>query len=66
MKFLRGVDRVLPCHRIGDEENLLRVEQLFQTLHLAHQVFVDVQAACGVDDQRIEAEVACLAPCLRG
>ena len=55
MKILRGVDRVLAGHRVGDEENLLRREQLFQALHLGHQFLVDVQAACGVDDQRVAA-----------
>ena len=66
VKILRRVDRVLAGHGVGDEQNLLRVEQLFQPLHLGHQLFVDVQAAGGVDDQRVEAEVARLAAGFRG
>jgi hypothetical protein len=55
MKILRGVDGVLAGHGVGDEENLLRREQLFQALHLGHQLLVDVQAAGGVDDERVAA-----------
>ena len=44
----------------------LRVEQLLQPLHLAHQLFVDVQAAGGVDDERVAAHVAGLAAGLAG
>ncbi len=59
---VRGrVDRVLAGHGVGDEENLAGVEQLFQPLHLAHQLFVDVQAAGGIDDERVAAHVAGLA-----
>ena len=55
VKILRGVDGVLAGHGVGDEEDLLRVEQLFELLHLGHQLFVDVQAAGGVDDERVAA-----------
>ena len=55
MKVLRGVDGVLAGHGVGDEEDLLRREELFQALHLGHQIFVDVQAAGGVDDERVAA-----------
>ncbi len=43
VEFLRGVDGVLAGHGVGDEENFLGVEELFEALHLAHQVFIDVQ-----------------------
>ena len=55
VEVLRGVDGVLAGHGVGDEENLLRVEQLLEPLHLVHQLFVDVQAAGGVDDERVAA-----------
>ena len=55
MKVLRGVDGVLAGHGVGDEEDLLRREELFEALHLGHQFFVDVQAAGGVDDERVAA-----------
>ena len=55
MKLLRRVDGVLAGHGVGDEEDLLRGEQLLQALHLGHQLFVDVQAAGGVDDERVAA-----------
>ena len=55
MKVLRGVDGVLAGHGVGDEEDLLRAEELFEALHLGHQIFVDVEAAGGVDDERVAA-----------
>ena len=55
MKVLRGVDGVLAGHGVGDEEDLLRREELFQALHLGHQILVDVEAAGGVDDERVAA-----------
>ena len=55
VKILGGVDGVLAGHGVGDEEDLLRAEKLFEALHFGHQVFVDVEAAGGVDDQRVAA-----------
>jgi len=55
MKVLRGVDGILAGHGVGDEENLLRAEELFEALHLGHQILVDVKAACGVNDERVAA-----------
>ncbi len=31
------------------------IEKFFEALHLAHQLFVDMQAAGGVNDERIAA-----------
>ena len=56
MKFLRRVHGILAGHGVSHEQDLLRVEQLFQPLHFGHQLFVDVQAAGGVHDERVEAE----------
>ena len=36
VKFVGRVDRVLPRHRIGNEQNLLRIEQPLERLHLLH------------------------------
>ena len=58
VELLRRLHRVLPGHRIGDKQDLLRVEQLLQPLHLAHQVFINMQTARRIDDQRVAAEVA--------
>src|SRR5208337_4136555 len=55
MKILGRADGVLAGHGIGDEQNLRRVEEFFQALHLRHELFVDVQAAGGIDDKRIAA-----------
>ena len=44
---------VLSGHGVGDEQNLLRVQDLLQRLHLVHQLLVDVQASCGIDDEHI-------------
>ena len=55
MKILRRIHRVLAGHGVGHKQNLLWREQLFQALHLGHQFLVHVQAAGGVDDQRVAA-----------
>ncbi len=36
VELVGGVDGILPGHGVGDEEDLLRVEQLLEHLHLAH------------------------------
>ena len=58
MKIECGVDGVLAGHGVGYEEDFLRVEELFEALHFLHQLFVDVKTACGIDDERVKAEVA--------
>src|ERR1019366_875792 len=52
-ELVGGPDGVLSGHRVGDEENLLRIEDLLQRLHLFHQELVDVQASGGIDDQHV-------------
>src|SRR5205085_8375510 len=55
MKLFRRTNGVLASHRVSHEEDLdwmslpLNVDQLF------HQLIVDMQAARGVDQQRVEA-----------
>src|SRR5213075_2853703 len=55
VKLFGGTNSVLASHSISDKEDLnwmslpLDVDQLF------HQLVVDVQTACGVDQQRVEA-----------
>ena len=56
------LDRVLSGHRIGDEQNFLRIEQPLQRLHLLHELVVDVQTAGGIDDEHVAAGVDGLAP----
>ena len=55
MEILRGVDGVLAGHGVGDEEDFTGVEELLEAGHLVHQAFVDVEAAGGVDDERVAA-----------
>ncbi len=62
VKILRGVDGVLASHRVGNEKDLLRVEKFFEALHLSHQIFVDMEAAGGVDDERVAAHDHGFAP----
>ncbi len=57
-KSCGGVDGVLAGHGVGDEEDLAGVEELFEALHLVHQLFVDVEAAGGVDDEGVAAHDA--------
>jgi hypothetical protein len=51
----RRADRVLPGHRVGDEERLLRLDRGRHRRDLAHQVLVDVETARGVDDDGVPA-----------
>ncbi len=51
-------DGVLAGHGVGDEEDLLRIEQLFELGHFIHEFFVDVEAAGGVDDEGVAGEDA--------
>src|SRR5215469_1506473 len=53
MKFLGRTDRVLSGHRISDEENLRRIQQFPQRLHLIHELIVDVQSARGVNKEDV-------------
>ena len=53
-----GADRVLPGHRVGDEEDLLGLDGRRHGGHLAHQILVDVQAAGGVDDDGVPSGLA--------
>src|SRR6266568_1492579 len=62
MEVQRGVYGVLAGHGVGHEEDLRWVEQFLEPLHLAHEVFVDVETAGSVDDERVAGHVASLAP----
>ena len=52
---LGDVDRVLAGHRVGDEQNLLRLRDFGDGLHLVHQRLIDVEAARGVEHQHVIA-----------
>ena len=45
--------RVLAGHGVRDEQNLGRIQRFLQLLQLLHQLFVDMQAAGGVDQQDV-------------
>ncbi len=57
MELVGALDGVLPGHGVGDEQDFDRREQLFQLLQLDHQLFVDMQAAGGVDQQHVASAV---------
>ena len=54
---LGGVDGVLAGHGVGDEEDFGGREELFELGHLVHEGLVDAEAAGGVDDEDVAAEV---------
>ena len=62
MEFVGRVDGVLSGHRIGDEQNFLRIEQPLERLHLLHQLVVDVETPGGIDDEHVAAGVDRFAP----
>ena len=53
-----ALDRVLPGHRVGDVEQVDRSRRVLDRDELVHQLVVDVQAARGVDDDDVVADVA--------
>ena len=52
-----ALDRVLPGHRVGDVQQVRRLDGRLDRLELGHQLVVDVQPAGGVDDERVEPEI---------
>ncbi len=54
-KGLGDVDRILPGHRVGDEQGLVRVGGLAHRRHFEHQLFVDVEPPGGVEDDDVIA-----------
>ena len=54
----RGIHRVLARHGVDDEQALVGFHGAFDLLHLFHEFGVDVQAARGVDDQRVVDSLA--------
>ena len=55
VELARALDGVLPGHRVGDVEQVRRLHGVLDRLQLVHQLVVDVQAARGVDDDRVES-----------
>ena len=53
MELLRRIDRVLSGHCVRNEQDLRRIQQLLQRLHLVHELIVDVQPAGGVNYQHV-------------
>jgi hypothetical protein len=51
-----ALDRVLPGHRVGNEQQIRRLGHTLDRDQLRHQLVVDVQPARGVHDHRIEAQ----------
>ena len=52
-----ALDRVLPRHRVGDVEQVRRIDGRLDRLELRHQRIVDVQTARRVDDERRRTRV---------
>ena len=55
VEFIGGFDGVLAGHGVGDEQDFGGVEQVFELAQLGHQIFVDVEAAGGVDQHHVAA-----------
>ncbi len=55
---LGDVDRFLTGHRIDDEQRLVRLGHLAHGGELLHQLVVDLETPCGVDDHDVEALLA--------
>ena len=51
---MRNIYRFLTDHRIGDEENFFGVHSIAGFFQFLHQLFVDLQTACGIVNDHIE------------
>ena len=51
----REIDRVLAGQRVGDEQDFVRIGRRLDRGRLGHQLFVDMGAAGGVEDQHVIA-----------
>ncbi len=54
---LRRVDRVLPGHGVADEVDVLGLARRLDVAELLHEVFVYVEPARGVEDDRVAARL---------
>ena len=54
---LGDVHRFLTDHRIGDEQNFVRVDGIAGLFEFLHQLFVNLQAACGIVNHEVKAVV---------
>ena len=63
VEALRYVDRVLTCHRVDNEENLVGVDLRLDLFELVHQHLVDVETAGGIEDNHVVAVVLRVTDC---
>src|SRR5262245_16647559 len=57
LERLRDVDGFLTCHRVEHEQNVRGLRDVADALELVHQLLVHVQAAGGVEDDRVGVEL---------
>src|SRR5215469_18693006 len=55
METLRHIDRILACHGIGNQNDIVRLSNCLEPSQFFHQLVVDLQTATGIDQQRIAA-----------
>src|SRR5262249_9707369 len=55
VELVRGFDRGLSGHRVGNEENFGGVEKILESRELSHELLVNVQAAGGVHEEDVAA-----------
>ena len=60
VESLRRIDRVLTCHCVYDQQNLVGLRLFSQLYKLRHHVLVDVQSACRIYDYDVVALVLCV------
>ena len=58
VELVGAVDGVLAGHRVADEEDLLRLRAGLDVEQLRHQLFVNVEAAGGVEDHDVAIRLA--------
>src|SRR5881628_1148580 len=64
MKFLRTLHGVLPCHGICNKQDFRGTNQRFDLPELPHELFIDMKATRGVNQQDVAPGIPCVAESL--
>ena len=58
VELLGALNRVLSEHCVGDEQDFVRSDLVFDLGEFLHQLFIDVQASCSIDQKNVVAGVS--------
>ena len=58
VELLGALHRVLSEHCVCDEQDFVRPDLVFDLGELLHELFIDVQSSCSIDEQNVVAGVS--------